>query len=119
MEPASAFMDKSGNLYGTTRHGGANGSPNLLGGGTVFSLTPPATVRGKWTESIVWSFGSGADGNSPQAGLILDAGGNLFSTTENGGAHATNSATGGTVFEIQSVLTASPDQARQRGSARH
>ena len=39
----------------------------------MFELTPPATARGSWTESVLWNFGAGTDGNQPKAGLIMDA----------------------------------------------
>ena len=47
------------------------------------------------SESILWSFGKGSDGNLPVAGLIMDSNGNLFGTTRQGGAN------GGTVFELR------------------
>jgi uncharacterized repeat protein (TIGR03803 family) len=77
------IQDASGTFYGTTTDGGAS---NL---GVVFSL------RGK-TETVLYSFAGGtADGASPQAGLVMDANGNLYGTTSAGGA------TGhGTVFEL-------------------
>ena len=87
-------MDSSGNLYSTTDLGGANSA------GTVFELTPPATAGGDWTESILWSFGNGTDGSHPQAGLLMDTSGNLYGTTFDGGAFATASTPGGTVFEL-------------------
>ena len=60
----SLIMDTSGNLYGTTTYGGAYGY------GVVVDLTPPSTIGGNWNESILWSFGNGADGQQPVAGLI-------------------------------------------------
>ena len=33
--------------------------------GMVFELTPPSTSGGNWTESILWNFGNGTDGNFP------------------------------------------------------
>jgi uncharacterized repeat protein (TIGR03803 family) len=84
---AGVVRDASGRLYGTTLDGGAHG------GGTVFQLTPGA--NGTWSEKVLHSFGKGKDGASPYTGLILDAAGNLYGTTSQGGAH--NS---GTVFEI-------------------
>ena len=60
---ADLIMDKSGNLYGTTQHGGAYAA--LQPGGTVFELTPPSTSGGNWTESVLWSFGNGTDGSYP------------------------------------------------------
>ena len=48
-----------------------------------FQLTPHPD--GTWTESVLHSFTGGADGANPVAGLISDAAGNLYGTTENGG----------------------------------
>jgi uncharacterized repeat protein (TIGR03803 family) len=83
---AGLIFDATGNLYGTTYGGGTD---NL---GTVFKLTPNAD--GSWTESVLHSFNSG-DGANPWAGLIFDATGNLYGTTESGGAHNF-----GTVFKL-------------------
>ena len=81
---ASLVMDKKGNLYGTTYQGGANGF------GSVFKLTPSGT------ETVLHSFASnGTDGINPYAGLIMDTKGNLYGTTEGGGAHG-----GGTAFKL-------------------
>jgi uncharacterized repeat protein (TIGR03803 family) len=83
------IMDKSGNLYGMTACGGAYGY------GAAFELTPPSSSGGSWNESILWSFGSGADGYYPGAGLIMDKSGNLYGTTRFGGTYRW-----GTVFEL-------------------
>ena len=61
----------------------------------VFELTPPSIIGGNWNESILWSFGNGADGNDPYAGLIRDASGNLYGTTQFGGTYGS-----GAVFEL-------------------
>jgi uncharacterized repeat protein (TIGR03803 family) len=62
--------------------------------GTVFEFTPAAA--GSWTESILHNFASNPDGAEPYYGnLILDAGGNLYGTTEQGGASGN-----GTAFEL-------------------
>jgi uncharacterized repeat protein (TIGR03803 family) len=75
-------FDADGNLYGTTENGGPSG----WSGGVVFELAPGA--GGKWTEKIPHYFGNhGEDGYSPEAGLIFDTSGNLYSTTALGGAH--------------------------------
>src|SRR5271167_576360 len=76
-------VDKEGNLYGTTNVGGGYSY------GTVFELTPSGT------ETILWSFGNGNDGANPIAGVVLDTNGNLYGTTEYGGAYNQ-----GTVFEL-------------------
>src|ERR1019366_481014 len=46
-------------------------------------------------EQVLHSFGNGADGIGPQAGLIFDAVGNLYGTTSLGGTYSY-----GTVFEL-------------------
>jgi uncharacterized repeat protein (TIGR03803 family) len=85
------IFDKSGNLYGTTLLGGPGDCSN--GCGTVFELTPNAELY--WTEVVLHSFGLGTDGVHPYANLILDAHGDLYGTTNQGGAYGW-----GTVFEI-------------------
>src|SRR5580658_4525900 len=54
---AGLTMDASGNLYGTTSAGGANGN------GTVFELTAPKKKTGQWTQTVLYSFGTGTDGS--------------------------------------------------------
>jgi uncharacterized repeat protein (TIGR03803 family) len=53
---AGVVFNDSGVLYGTTYVGGATDH------GTVFSLTPPASPGGVWTETILYSFAGGSDG---------------------------------------------------------
>jgi uncharacterized repeat protein (TIGR03803 family) len=84
--PVAALIDKAGNMYGTTRYGGANGS------GIVFKLEKSGGV---WNESVIYSFGGGNDGSSPAASLVMDGAGNLYGTTRLGGP-----ANAGTVFEV-------------------
>jgi uncharacterized repeat protein (TIGR03803 family) len=84
---AGLIFDDAGNLYGTSFEGGAYNE------GTVFELMRKA--GGGWTEKILHSFGRGADGTYPGANLILDARGNLYGTTSEGGTKF-----GGTVFEL-------------------
>ena len=79
-------FDHAGNLYGTTRNGGANGQ------GTVFELT---SNRGAWTETVLHSFGE-VDGASPLSGVVFDGQGNLYGTTSAGGADGM-----GTVYRLQ------------------
>lgn len=76
-------IDASGNLFGTTRTGGA------FGDGTVFELS-----AGSGSIITLASF-NGANGSNPIAPLLLDSAGNLFGTTPTGGANGD-----GTVFEI-------------------
>jgi uncharacterized repeat protein (TIGR03803 family) len=80
---ASLIFDAAGNLYGTAG-GGASSSACPGGCGTVFKLAP--NPDGTWTESVLYSFTGGADGNGPAAGLVFDPDGNLYSTTGAGGS---------------------------------
>jgi hypothetical protein len=51
------------------------------GCGTVFQLAPPG-IKGKWTETVLHIFSDdGTDGYNPASGLIFDAAGNLYGTT--------------------------------------
>jgi hypothetical protein len=74
-------FDAAGNLYGTTLNGGS--AKCGFGCGVVYKLA--RTPRGTWTVSILHAF-TGEDGANPNAGLILDAGGNLYGTTSLGGS---------------------------------
>ena len=85
----NVILDRAGNLYGTTNVGGNRrcGNSTLYGCGVVFELTPPNQYFG-WTETVLYSFcpqGSCTDGSGPQAGLTMDAAGNLYGTTYFGG----------------------------------
>jgi uncharacterized repeat protein (TIGR03803 family) len=81
-----------GNLYGTTVLGGATGV------GAIFELTPPASHRGAWTKTILYSFTcSGSDGCNPWAGLLMDKAGVFYGTTQHGGLPSG----GGTVFQLK------------------
>jgi uncharacterized repeat protein (TIGR03803 family) len=86
---AGLVFDASGNLYGTTVFGGAEGDG---GGGTVFELMPRA--GGGWTEKVLHTF-NGSKGDGPYAGVVFDASGNLYGTTLSGGDDNF-----GTVFEL-------------------
>jgi uncharacterized repeat protein (TIGR03803 family) len=83
---ADLIFDKVGNLYGTTRFGGA------ASGGTVYELTPSG---GGWTESVIYSFNNSPDGYFPNSGVILDDAGNLYGTTYYGGTDGV-----GTVYQL-------------------
>jgi uncharacterized repeat protein (TIGR03803 family) len=67
-------MDAAGNLYGTTSAGGAYDS------GTVFKLTPQPDAHWKFTKLHVFK-----NGQHPQAGLAMDAAGNLYGAAPGGG----------------------------------
>ena len=77
---ASLIHDASGNLYGTTSGGGKIGEACYLGGcGVVFKLD----LSGN--ETVLHTFTGGPDGTEPSAGLVRDAAGNLYGTTQAGG----------------------------------
>jgi uncharacterized repeat protein (TIGR03803 family) len=80
---AGLILDASGNLYGTTSFGGTGCSGE--GCGTVYELTPES--GGGWKETILHRFDNGTDGVEPGGGaLFMDPSGNLYGTTEGGGA---------------------------------
>jgi uncharacterized repeat protein (TIGR03803 family) len=80
--------DASGNIFGTTAWGGPYGG--TLGDGTAFEVQ-----QGSGTL-INLAFFDGTNGDAPYGGMIEDSSGNLFGTTEFGGA-----SDKGTVFEIR------------------
>jgi uncharacterized repeat protein (TIGR03803 family) len=95
--PSSGLVrDTNGNLYGTTLGGGGSGCSSGAGCGTVFK------VNSTGNEEVLYSFTGGADGANPSASLILDATGNLYGTTANGGKFggACTSWGCGTVFKV-------------------
>jgi uncharacterized repeat protein (TIGR03803 family) len=85
---AGLIADAKGNLYGTTLEGGVN---NL---GTVFEIEKTGSGYAS-TPTVLVTF-NGGNGWWPIAGLIADVSGNLFGTTNYGGANDL-----GTVFEVQ------------------
>jgi len=88
-------VDATGNLYGTTYQGG---SFNL---GSVFKLT--LGTNNTWTQKIIYSFKgyTKKDGAYPYyAGVTLDAQGNLYGTTYQGGSSAANNLNYGTVYKL-------------------
>jgi uncharacterized repeat protein (TIGR03803 family) len=86
--------DSAGNLYGTTYFGGAYRNCNGDACGVVFKLD----TNGK--ETVLHNFTGGADGANPAAGLVLDSPGNLYGTTQAGGAICIQSFTCGVVFKL-------------------
>jgi len=78
---ADLVRDSGGNLYGTTKLGGA-------GYGVVFEIQGAS-------ESSLYVFQGTNDGAGPLAGLLRDSSGNLYGTTSFGG-----SATEGVVFKL-------------------
>jgi hypothetical protein len=105
--PRGLIADAAGNLLGTTAWGGANRPPGIdypVGGGTVFEIAKTASGYAS-APTVLHSFCAQPtldycpDGFYPVAGLLVDANGNLFGTTDGGGGTAQAPADG-TVFEI-------------------
>src|SRR5580658_5976355 len=90
----AVVFDKKGNLYGIAYGGGTYSN------GGIFELTPPAEAGGEWTMTALYSFNNSAAAAQPwgpgsNASLIVDAKGNLYGTTQFGGAKSS-----GTVYEL-------------------
>jgi uncharacterized repeat protein (TIGR03803 family) len=95
---AGLIADASGNLYGTTAFGGDLTLNNGSGDGTVFKVANDANH----TLTTLAMF-DGTNGYGPGGGLLADAGGNLYGTTQGGGALEGGAYGDGTVFELSPV----------------
>jgi uncharacterized repeat protein (TIGR03803 family) len=85
--PGTLVVGQAGNLYGTTDSGGG------FKVGTAFRLSPGANG---WTEQTLYSFRpADKNGYPPYGGIVLDAAGNIYGTTGEGGEYGA-----GTVFEL-------------------
>jgi uncharacterized repeat protein (TIGR03803 family) len=80
---AGVIADAAGNLYGTTRGGGPNNA------GTVFEVAAGTHALSTLVTFVI------TNGVGPVGDLLADAAGNLYGTTEGGGANLD-----GTVFEV-------------------
>jgi uncharacterized repeat protein (TIGR03803 family) len=84
-----SFGPDSNGFYGTTLSGGTQSL------GTVFHLAPPAHQGARWTETVLYSFISGSDTSGPNAAIVFDKAGNLYSTGTAG-----HGKSAGAVFEL-------------------
>ena len=84
-------FDADGNVYGTASAGGRK---QAVPSGGVFMLMPERTFP--WTMTQLYVFSGGDDGSGPHTGVTLDAHGNVFGTTQIGGAHFI-----GVIFKLQ------------------
>jgi uncharacterized repeat protein (TIGR03803 family) len=92
--PEAALTYSGGVLYGTTNLGGANDY------GTVFSLTPPASPGGAWSETVLYSFTGGDDGANPLAALVAGENGVLYGPATQKGPYNC-----GTLFSLNPPVT--------------
>src|ERR1051326_85478 len=101
-QPVEVVIDRSGNLFGTTRTGGVScPDDGDVGCGVVFELSPPKVPGDPWNYSVLYSFcsiqvGSNCeDGAGPDGPLTLDASGNIYGSLGSGGEWE-----GGAVFKL-------------------
>jgi len=80
------LRNAGGNLYGTTATGGTAGL------GTVFE------INASGTETVLYNFTGGNDGEYPLGNLVRDKNGNFYSTTSGNGT-----TTGGTIFKLDTT----------------
>jgi hypothetical protein len=71
MPMGTLAIDAAGNLYGTTCCSGMNG-------GNIFEVSP--TRNGGWSYQTLFFFDGTTTGSDPNAGVVLDAEGNLYGT---------------------------------------
>jgi hypothetical protein len=83
------IMDSAGNLYGTTVLGS--------GAGSVFELISDA---GGWTYQLLYALPGPRSADGPTASLAMDAAGNLYGTTYNGGGSSNCNLGCGTIFKL-------------------
>jgi len=76
--PSPIIRDAQGNLYGTTKFGGIP-TCGLDTCGTVYKIDSAGN------ETVLYSFEGGSNGSDPMAGLVEDAAGNLYGTTQGNG----------------------------------
>jgi hypothetical protein len=105
-ETPISLIYQNGLLYGATfgalsGGGYGGGSGHSVNNGTVFQLTPPATVGGAWTETVLHYFAGGADGTNPTSNILFDNNGAIYGATGGGGSGCTKPKYGcGTLFQL-------------------
>src|SRR5947199_3630815 len=87
---ARVTVDRSGNVYGMTPTGGANGL------GTIYKIHPH---RGTWIFQVIHTFTGGTDGSSGSAGRMILSHGRLYGAATTGGMYGS-----GVIFELTPTL---------------
>lgn len=90
---AGVIADATGTLYGAAESAGDLNACGGFGCGLVFELV---NSSGEYSEKILYDF-TGSDGELPSGNLIFDSAGNLYGTTQEGGADGD-----GTIFQLAS-----------------
>jgi uncharacterized repeat protein (TIGR03803 family) len=83
--PSAVILDSAGHLYGTAS----------FGGGFGYGMAYQFDTSGN-NLTVLYNFTGGADGSGPEAALFRDKAGNLYGTTQFGGASGH-----GVVFELK------------------
>jgi uncharacterized repeat protein (TIGR03803 family) len=94
---AGVILDSAGNLFGATEEGGDFCGVDWSCG-TIFKLTPHQ--GGNWTETTLYEFTGGSDGQLPLSPLYVNKSGKIFGTTSLGGT-----SNAGTIFELSESTT--------------
>jgi uncharacterized repeat protein (TIGR03803 family) len=91
-------FDGMGRIYGTTVNGGA------FKDGAVYVLTPRSGTG--WKSQVIHNF-KGADGWAPFVGVTLDAAGNVYGTTQNGGGSQNCTDGCGVAYKLSATSSSS------------
>ncbi len=84
VNPTGLSLDPSGFLIGTTFYGGTVGD----GGGTIFTLTPPAAGASAWTQTELFQFRQiSTDAVYPVGALLMGKNGVMYGSATSGGAY--------------------------------
>jgi hypothetical protein len=68
--------------------------------GVIFSLTPPASGAGPWTQTVLYSFSPGTNGIQPWGRLAIDGQGALYGTAAYDGTGCVRYHGCGTAFKL-------------------
>ncbi len=115
--PGGAWIETLLHYFSPTTDGGAypegslafDGASNLLGtdndygaffAGTVFQVSLPSARGNVWSYNVLYNFNPAPDAAYPVGDLILNAGGDIFGTTELGGSGTLCQGGCGAIFEL-------------------
>ncbi len=107
--PTAGLLNVNGTLYGTTLAGGGTECNSGIGCGTVFKIDPSGT------ESVLYRFQGGTDGQAPSGALVFVKG-MLYGTTFFGGGSSCNFRGCGTIFKVDPAGTESVIHSFKGGS---